>query len=66
MELGDFGGELGEDKYQVDRVGSGDFFDLDLLQRVRLRSILRSTLENRFESGGILKLLVGIWVLVGL
>jgi hypothetical protein len=46
MELGDFGGELGEDKYQVDRVGSRHFFDLDLLQRVRLRPVLRSTLED--------------------
>jgi len=66
MKFCDFGGELCKDKYQIDGVCSWDFFHLDLFQRVWFRSIFRSTLENRFESRGILKLLVGIWVLVGL
>lgn len=66
MQLGHFGGVLGQNEDEVHGVRSGDRMSLDLLQRIWLVNILRRAFEDRFETGSILKLFVGVGILVRL
>lgn len=66
MQFGHFGGVLGQDEDEVHGVRSGNRMGLDLLQCIRLVDILRRAFEDRLETGGILKLFVGVGILMRL
>lgn len=66
MQFRHFGGVLGQDEDEIHGVRSGNRMGLDLLQCIRLVDILRRAFEDRFETGSILKLFVGVRILVRL
>lgn len=66
MHLGYFGGVLGQDKDEVHGIGSRDGMRLDLFEGIGLVDVFRRAFEDRFETGGILELFVGMGVLMRL
>jgi hypothetical protein len=67
MKVGNFLGRLADEEDEVDGVCSGNSLHLlNLIYRVRLFAVFGTTLEDRFETRGVLKLLVSMRVLVRL
>ena len=64
MSLRDLRCVLGQDKYQIDRIGAGDSALFDFVRGIGLSwPVFRSAFKNRFKAWRILKLFVGIGVL---
>lgn len=66
MHLGDLGCILRQDEDEIHRICSRESLALDLFQRIGLIDVLRRTLQDGFQTWGILELFIGVGVLVGL